>query len=103
MISNINFHGRIALCGQISLYNVTEIPMGPRIQQMLLTHSVLMQGFIVGNFKSDFPEAIEQLKEWLTDGKLKYTETMEHGFDKLPNALLGLFKGENTGKMIVEA
>jgi len=26
-----------------------------------------------------------------------------HGFEQLPNALVGLFKGENTGKMIVEA
>ena len=43
VISDINFHSRIALCGQISLYNSTEIPMGPRIQPMLLTRSVLMQ------------------------------------------------------------
>src|SRR5665213_2103343 len=103
VISNINFHARIPLCGQISLYNSTEASMGPRLQPMLLTRSVLMQGFIIGNFQSEFPEGIKQLVTWVKEGKLKFTETIEHGFEKLPQALLGLFKGDNTGKMIVEA
>jgi len=102
VISNINFHARIALCGQISLYNGTEIPMGPRLQPMLLTRSVLMQGFIIGNYQSRFPEGMHQLAQWLQQGKLKFTETILHGFDQLPTALLGLFKGENTGKMVVK-
>lgn len=103
VISNINFHARIPLCGQISLYNSTETPMGPRLQPILLTRSVLMQGFIVGNFQAEFPEGIKQLATWVKEGKLKSTETIEHGFEKLPEAFLGLFKGENTGKMIVKA
>ena len=40
---------------------------------------------------------------WIKDGKLKFIETIVSGFDQLPSALLGLFKGENTGKMIVKA
>lgn len=103
VISNINFHARIPICGQISLYNSTEIPMGPRLQPMLLTRSVLMQGFIVSNYQSRFPEGIQHLAKWITEGKLKFTETKVQGFNQLPTALLGLFKGENTGKMIVEA
>ena len=103
VIKNIAFHARIPLCGQISLYNSTEIPMGPRLQPMLLTRSVLMQGFIVSDFKDSFPEGIQQLAQWVKEGKLKTTETIEQGFENLPQALLGLFKGENTGKMIVEA
>ncbi len=102
VIKNINFHARIPLCGQISLYNSTETPMGPRLQPMLLTRSVLMQGFIIGNFQDRFPEGIKMLAQWIREGKLKFTETIEHGFENLPKALLGLFKGENTGKMIVE-
>ncbi len=103
VIKNIAFHARIPLCGQISLYNTTEAPMGPRLQPMLLTRSVLMQGFIVGQFQNQFPEGIQHLAQWIKEGKLKTTETIEHGFENLPKALLGLFKGENTGKMIVEA
>lgn len=103
VIANINFNARIALCGQIALYNSTEIPVGPRLQPMLLTRSVLMQGFIVSNFQNEFPEGFKHLAEWVKDGKIKFTETIENGFDQLPKALLGLFKGENTGKMIVKA
>ena len=102
VISNINFHARIALCGQISLYNGSETPIGPRLQPLLLMKSVLMQGFIVSNYQSLFPEGIKQLGQWVKEGKLKFTETIVHGFDQLPTALIGLFKGDNTGKMIVE-
>ena len=103
VISNINFHARIPLCGQISLYNSTETPVGPRLQPMRLTRSVLMQGFIVSNFQSQFPEAIGHLAKWLKEGKIKFEQTIVHGFDQLPIALLGLFKNANIGKMIVEA
>jgi NADPH-dependent curcumin reductase CurA len=103
VISNINFHARIPLCGQISLYNNTEKPVGPRLQPMLLTRSVLLQGFIITNFQSRFPEGIQHLAQWAKEGKLKFTETIVHGFDQLPTALIGLFKGDNTGKMIVQA
>lgn len=103
VIANINFNARIALCGQIALYNSTETPIGPRLQPMLLTRSVLMQGFIVGNFQNEFPEGIKHLAKWVKDGKIKFTETIENGFDNLPKALLGLFKGDNTGKMVVKA
>ena len=101
VISNINFHARIPLCGQISLYNAKEVPMGPRLQPMLLTRSVLMQGFIISNYQDQFPEGIQMLAQWIKEDKLKFTETIEQGFENLPKALLGLFNGENTGKMVV--
>ncbi len=103
VIANINFHARIPLCGQISLYNSTEPPVGPRLQPMLLTRSVLMQGFIIFNFASQYPEGITQLAQWLKEGRIKSPETIIDGFENLPTALLGLFKGDNTGKMIVKA
>jgi NADPH:quinone reductase len=103
VISNINFNARIPLCGQISLYNSTEPPVGPRLQPMLLTRSVLMQGFIISNYQNRFIEGRQHLAHWVKEGKLKFTETIVKGFNQLPAALLGLFKGENTGKMIVEA
>jgi NADPH-dependent curcumin reductase CurA len=103
VINNINFNARIVLCGQISLYNSTEISVGPRLQPMLLTRSVLMQGFIISNYQSQFSEGSRQLATWVKEGKLRYQETIVKGFDKLPVALLGLFEGDNIGKMIVEA
>jgi len=103
VISNINFHGRIIICGQIALYNSTEPPVGPRLQPMLLKSSALMQGFIVGDFKQSFSEGIQQLSQWVKEEKIKYKETIIEGFDQLPDALLGLFSGKNIGKMIVKA
>ncbi|MBO0951858.1 NADP-dependent oxidoreductase [Fibrella forsythiae] len=102
VIRNLNFHARIPLCGQIALYNETDVPMGPRIQPMLLTRSVLMKGFTIGNYQPRFGEGMKQLAAWVGEGKLHYKETTVKGFDKLPEAMLGLFSGQNTGKMIVE-
>ena len=61
-----------------------------------------MQGFIVSNFQEHFIEGIKHLAQWLKEGKLQYSETIVHGFEKLPEAFLGLFSGKNKGKMIVE-
>jgi NADPH-dependent curcumin reductase CurA len=103
VMQSMNFNSRIVVCGQISLYNEKEIPLGPRIQPLLLTRSILMQGFIVSNFQSQFPEAIAELSEWLRDGKIHPSETIVEGFESLPKAFIGLFSGKNTGKMIVKA
>lgn len=102
VIENINFQARIVLCGQISLYNASETPVGPRVQPILLTRSALMQGFIVGDFQKNFSEGIQQLSQWVKENKLQYKQTIIEGFDKLPEAFLGLFSGKNIGKMIVK-
>jgi NADPH-dependent curcumin reductase CurA len=62
VISAINFHARIALCGQIALYNSKEVPMGPRLQPMLLTRSVLMQGLSFLTMKIDFLKALSSYR-----------------------------------------
>lgn len=102
VIAQINKGARISICGQISLYNETTQPVGPRIQPTLLKRSALMQGFIVSNYSSRFPEGIKQLAQWLGEGKLNYQETIIKGFEKLPEAFIGLFEGKNTGKALVE-
>lgn len=100
--ANINRFGRIAVCGAISTYNETSIPTGPRVETFLIKNSVLMQGFIVGNYAEKFPEAMGQLSKWLSEGKLSYSETVVEGFDETPRAFLDLFEGKNKGKMVVK-
>ncbi len=97
----MNDHGRISVCGQIALYNAKSAPMGPRPQPLLLTRKLLMQGFIVYDFQAKYAEGTAALTKWYEQGLLKPMETVVDGFDQLPTALIGLFKGENTGKMIV--
>jgi leukotriene B4 12-hydroxydehydrogenase/15-oxo-prostaglandin 13-reductase len=98
----LNKHARIALCGQISTYNATEAPVGPRPEGKLLKTSTKLQGFIVSDYLDRWPEGVKQLTEWYAQGKLKGEETVTEGFDQIPAAFLGLFKGENTGKAVVK-
>ena len=101
-ISLINNNARIPLCGQISLYNEVQIPMGPRLQPRLLTFSALMKGFIVHNYADRFDEGICQLSDWLKEKKLKYAEHIVEGLENAPKAFIGLFSGDNLGKQIVK-
>ena len=100
--SLLNKHARIALCGQISNYNATEVPMGPRPEGKLLVTSSRLQGFIVSDYLPRWPEAVTQLSAWYQQGHLKFQETITEGFDQLPAAFMGLFQGENTGKAVVK-
>jgi NADPH:quinone reductase len=102
VFANINKFARIILCGQISMYNSTEIPLGPRPQPQMVKKSALMQGFIVSNYSARFGEGIQQLAQWLGEGKLTYKETIVQGFETLPETFIGLFHGKNTGKLLVQ-
>ena len=102
VLSNINKHARLPVCGAISQYNDTKIPTGPRLQPILLTKSATMRGFIVSDFSAKFPAANKQLCVWLKEGKLTYAETIVDGFDNIPQAFIDLFDGKNKGKMIVK-
>lgn len=102
VMQHINFNARIAICGQIALYNEVNLSTGIRLLPYILSKSALMRGFIVGNYRKYFPEALNQLMGWVEEGKIKYTETVINGFDRLPDAFIGLFTGKNTGKMIVK-
>lgn len=99
---NLAYKARIALCGQIALYNLEKQDVGPRILTQILINSAMMRGFIVSEFSSKFREAIVELGTWLKEGKLKYSETIVQGFENVPDAFLGLFRGDNLGKQLVE-
>lgn len=96
-------HGaRIVICGQISLYNLEDQDVGPRVQPYLLVNSALMRGFIITDYAARSAEGIGQLGQWLAEGKLKYAENIVEGFENTPQAFLGLFSGENLGKQLVK-
>lgn len=102
VMANINKYARIPICGAISFYNAMEMPVGPRLQPIILIKSATMRGFIVSDFSEKFPEAIQMLARWLKEGKLTYAETIVDGFDSIPQAFIDLFEGKNEGKMIVK-
>ena len=102
VLANINKYARLPVCGAISLYNKTEVPIGPRLQPIILTKSATMRGFIIGDLAEKFPAATEQLTAWLKADKLTFSETIVEGFDNIPQAFIALFEGKNKGKMIVK-
>jgi NADPH:quinone reductase len=97
----INVGARIAICGQIAQYNAKNPPRGPRPFATLLVRRARAEGFIIFDFRARFPEAQRRLARWVEDGRLRVRETVVEGFANVPRAFVGLFSGENTGKMVV--
>ncbi|WP_216829827.1 NADP-dependent oxidoreductase [Alkalihalobacterium elongatum] len=102
VFSLLNFHARVALCGQIAHYNDTKVEMGPRFLATFLKRSVLLKGFIVTNYADRYEEGICDLATWLREGKIKYKENIVEGLENAPDAFLGLFRGDNLGKQLVK-
>lgn len=101
-LDHMNTFGRIAVCGMIADYNLTEPPVGPTNLRNVLARSLRVQGFIVFNHYDMRPDYYAQMGAWIRDGKIKWKETVYEGLDKAPDAFLALFKGENFGKMLVK-
>jgi NADPH-dependent curcumin reductase CurA len=102
VIANMNKYGRIPVCGTISNYNDVEEQTSPSLLPIVVYKFLTIQGFLIGDHAARFPEVTAQLAAWLKEGKITYSETILDGFDKLPEAFIGLFEGRNEGKMIVK-
>jgi NADPH-dependent curcumin reductase CurA len=102
VIANMNKYGRIPVCGTISNYNDVEEQTGPSLLPIVVYKFLAIQGFLIGDHTARFPGVTAQLAAWLKEGKIAYSETILDGFDKLPEAFIGLFEGRNEGKMIVK-
>ena len=102
VLFNINKFARLIQCGAISMYNETSFPKSISVHSFLVRNSALMQGFIVFDYESKYPEAVLKLSQWLQEGKLINVETIRKGFDNIPQAFIDLFHGKNKGKMIIK-
>ena len=98
----LNVDARVGVCGQISLYNATEVPTGPRKLAMLIESRATVEGFLVYDYSQRFEAATRQLGEWVQSGQLQYRETVTEGLENAPDAFIGLFDGENIGKQLVK-
>jgi len=94
---------RVVICGAISQYNAEQPPSGPANYMQLLVMRASMTGFLVFDFAERYPEAIAQLARWLNAGELQSREdTVRAGIEQFPEVFLMLFRGENTGKLILQ-
>ena len=97
----LNAFSRVALCGMIAEYNLTE-PYGMKMLRALLVNRVKLQGFIVSDRMDLYARALQQLGKAVAQGKIKYRETLAQGLESAPKAFIGMLKGENLGKQLVK-
>lgn len=99
----LNKFARVAVCGQIAIYNETEAtPLAPLFLHKIIYKSIRVQGFLVSDFASRALEFFKYATPLVAKGELKYRETTFKGFDQIPTAFIGLFQGVNTGKALVQ-
>ena len=106
VIPHFNFFARMPVCGLISQYNMTQSPGGPdhlpALMRAVLTNRLAMRGFIVTDFASQQGDFLRDVGQWLKEGRIKYREHRVAGLERAPETLIGLLKGENFGKVIIE-
>ncbi len=101
LLSARNF-ARFVLCGAISQYNAESFPDGPRgLESMVVTKRLSLNGFIVSDHLDNYRDFLTVAVGLAEKGALVVKETVLEGFEMLPNAFVGLFEGENVGKMLV--
>jgi NADPH-dependent curcumin reductase CurA len=100
-LANMRMHGRIPVCGMIEQYNATAMPPGPGNIINVIPMRITIKGFIVSDYGDMMPDFMRDMHKWAHDGKLKWQETIVDGIENAPRAFIGLFKGDNVGKMLV--
>jgi len=93
--------GRVAVCGMISGYNERGARTTVHNLANVIYGRIEIRGFTVADFADRRDEFVEDMSEWLAEGRIRYRETILEGIESTPRALIGLFQGLNTGKMLV--
>lgn len=106
VIPLLNTQARIPVCGIIAHYNATDLPAGPdrlpMLQGLILRKRIRMQGFIIfDDFAEGFDEFLQQMGEWVEQGKIKFREDLVDGLENAPQAFIGLLQGKNFGKLVI--
>ncbi|CAN0621569.1 NADPH-dependent curcumin reductase [Burkholderia multivorans] len=99
-MARMNAFGRIALCGMIAAYEGGPVPMAN--PALILRSRLSIRGFIVYEHPDAWPPAIAELTGLVAAKQLHYRESIAHGLERAPEALIGLLKGHNFGKQLVQ-
>jgi len=94
-------NARFAICGMIEGYNTGQ-PTSLRFIMRIIAARIRLKGFIVFDYFPRMAEFYAEMGPWVANGTVKSRETVVEGLENTPDAFLGLFKGENTGKMLVK-
>jgi NADPH-dependent curcumin reductase CurA len=102
VLTRINRHARIVICGAISQYNNTTPVKGPANYLSLLVNRARMEGIVVFDWADRYPEGAAQMAQWMKEGNFKTREDIVDGLGNFPQTLLMLFEGRNFGKLILK-
>jgi NADPH-dependent curcumin reductase CurA len=94
--------GRVAVCGQISQYNLAEPELAPRNLGFLIVLRARLEGFLISDYAHRFGEGLTRLGGLLADGRLTYREDVTEGLDEAPRAFIGMLNGANRGKTLIK-
>ena len=101
VMAYLNPGARIVICGTASVASWDPLPVGPRVERHLLVKRARMQGFVIFDHPGYFEGARKDLAAWLRSGQLQYVEEILEGIEKAPDAIAGLYRGENLGKRLI--
>jgi NADPH-dependent curcumin reductase CurA len=100
-LSALRPFGRVIACGSISRYNDERPEPGPRNLSYIVTKRLRIQGFIISDHGERYRDFLREVGPWVAEGKVECRETILDGIENVPSAFAGLFRGDNTGKMLV--
>jgi len=92
---------RVVICGTASVASWEPWPLGPRIERHLLVKRARVQGFLIFDFATRYGEGLARLSQWVSEGSLRYREDVLEGIERAPDAIAGLYRGENLGKRLI--
>lgn len=101
VMQHLAIGARVIVCGTASIAKWDPIPLGPRVERILLTRRARMQGFILFDHKDTYDTYIGQLEALIKAGKLTYQEHVTEGLDSAMGAIEELYRGQNLGKRLV--
>jgi NADPH-dependent curcumin reductase CurA len=103
----LNVGARVPVCGVIAHYNDEATPTGQNLVPSLLAATlqkrIRIQGFIIlDHYETRFDAFLRDMSEWLASGRIKAKEHVLRGLESAPAALIGLLRGDNLGKVVVD-
>ena len=101
VMGHLRSGARVIICGTSSISSWDPAPFGPRVERHLLVKRASMQGFVIFDHADYYETARSDLARWLRAGELRYLEDILEGLDKAPDAIAGLYRGENLGKRLI--
>jgi|SaaInl4_135m_RNA_FD_contig_31_1176991_length_2324_multi_5_in_0_out_0_2 NADPH:quinone reductase len=100
-LANANLAARMPICGMISTYNAEGGAPGPANLTQIIGSRVTVRGFLIRDHGDRRPEFLAEVAPLVRDGSLHRRETIVEGLEQAPEAFMGLFTGQNIGKMVV--